>query len=36
MSSEYPEKTGTLDVMVGLGSLVGAIALKIWMDRLFA
>ena len=36
MSYEYPEKTGTLEVVVGLGSLVSAIALKIWMDRLFA
>lgn len=36
MSYEYPEKTGTLDVVVGLVSLAGAIALKIWMDKLFA
>jgi hypothetical protein len=34
LSYEYPEKTGTLDVVVGLGSLVGTLALKIWLDKL--
>jgi hypothetical protein len=33
--NDWPEKTGTLDVLIGLGSLIGTIALKIWLDRYF-
>lgn len=33
LSYEYPEKTGTLDVVVGLGSLIGTLVLKIWIDK---
>ena len=34
LSYEYPEKAGTLDLLVGIGSLAGTVALKIWLDKL--
>jgi hypothetical protein len=33
MSYEYSKRTGAVDLVVGLGSLVGTIALKIWLDK---
>jgi hypothetical protein len=36
LSYEYPEKTGTLELLVGIGSLVGTVALKIWLDKLLS
>ncbi len=33
LSYQYPEKTGTVDLVVGLGSLVGTIGLKLALDR---
>jgi hypothetical protein len=35
LSYEFPEKTGTLDLLIGLGSLVGTLALNIWLDKVF-
>ena len=36
ISYDWPEKTGMFDVLIGVGSLIGTLAVKIWLDRHFA